>query len=146
MRTVGKYVKTYKLFVLFIFFLIFIQSLSQLFLPTLMGDIVDNGVVKGDITYIWKIGFIMLIVAAIGVLMSITISHYAAKVAMGLGRDVRRDVFTKVSGFSLHEFDSIGTASFITRTTNDVTQIQQATIIVLRMFLMAPFMLIGGLM
>ncbi|MBO1001599.1 ABC transporter ATP-binding protein [Pseudogracilibacillus auburnensis] len=128
-----------------LFFLIFIQSISQLFLPTLMGDIVDNGVVKGDIAYIWKIGFVMLAVAAVGVFMSILISHFASKVAMGVGRKIREDIFTNVSDFSLHEFDTIGTASLITRTTNDVTQVQQATIMVLRMFLMAPFMLIGGL-
>lgn len=110
-----------------------------------MGDIVDNGVVMGNINYIWKIGFVMLLVAAVGVVMSVLISRYASKVAMGVGRDVRRDVFTRVSDFSLYEFDSIGTASLITRTTNDVTQLQQALVMVLRMFLMAPFMLIGGL-
>src|SRR5699024_4246226 len=83
--------------------------------------------------------------AAIGVLMSVIISYYASKVAMSIGRDMREDVFTYVSNFSLHEFDTLGTASLITRTTNDVTQIQQATIMMLRMFLTAPFMLIGGI-
>ena len=87
----------------------------------------------------------MLFVAAIGVLMSVIISYYASKVAMSIGRDMREDVFTYVSNFSLHEFDTLGTASLITRTTNDVTQIQQATIMMLRMFLTAPFMLIGGI-
>ncbi|MFD2132761.1 ABC transporter ATP-binding protein [Pseudogracilibacillus auburnensis] len=145
MRKVANYLLSYKFLIMLLFFLIFIQSISQLFLPTLMGDIVDNGVVKGDIAYIWKIGFVMLAVAAVGVFMSILISHFASKVAMGVGRKIREDIFTNVSDFSLHEFDTIGTASLITRTTNDVTQVQQATIMVLRMFLMAPFMLIGGL-
>src|SRR5690625_379971 len=145
MRKVGTYLLTYKWVVLLVFLLIFIQSLSQLYLPTLMGDIVDNGVVAGDIPYIWKIGFWMLVVAAIGVVMSVLISHYSSKVAMGMGRDIRLDVFTHVSDFSLHEFDKVGTASLITRTTNDVTQLQQAAIMILRMFLTAPFMLIGGL-
>lgn len=144
MRKVGTYLLSYKTMILLVFFFIFVQSLSQLYLPTLMGDIVDNGVVTGDIPYIWKIGFWMLLVAAIGVVMSIFVSHYAAKVAMGMGRDIRHDVFTHVSDFSLQEFDQLGTASLITRTTNDVTQLQQATVMVLRMFLMAPFMLIGG--
>ena len=111
-----------------------------------MGDIVDNGVVTGNIPYIWKVGLIMLGVAALGVLVSTAVSHYAAKVAMGVGRDIRKDVFTHVSGFSLYEFDKIGTASLITRTTNDVNQIQQAMVMMLRMFLMAPFMLFGGLL
>lgn len=145
MRKIGQYVYTYKYIVWLIFLLIFIQSLSQLFLPTLMGDIVDNGVVKGDIPYIWRVGGLMLGVAAVGVLMSVMISYFASKVATSVGRDVRRDVFTRVSDFSLHEFDSIGTASLITRTTNDVNQVQQATVMALRMFLMAPFMLFGGL-
>lgn len=144
MRRVGQYLWSYKSFILLVFFFIFIQSLSQLYLPTLMGDIVDNGVVVGDIPYIWKIGFWMLLVAAIGVAMSIFVSHYSAKVAMSVGRDIRQDVFTHVSDFSLQEFDEVGTASLITRTTNDVTQLQQATVMVLRMFLAAPFMLIGG--
>lgn len=144
MRKVGTYLFTYKWVVLLVFLLIFIQSLSQLYLPTLMGDIVDNGVVKGDIPYIWKIGFWMLLVTGIGVIMSVLVSHYSAKVAMGMGRDIRRDIFTHVSDFSLHEFDELGTASLITRTTNDVTQLQQATVMMLRMFLTAPFMLIGG--
>src|SRR5699024_4072988 len=67
------------------------------------------------------------------------------KVATGVGRDIRHDIFTNVSDFTLEEFDQVGTASLITRTTNDVTQLQQALTMVLRMFLMAPFMLIGGL-
>lgn len=145
MRSLGQALLKYKYIVLLIFLLIFVQALSQLFLPTLMGNIVDNGVVLGDITYIWKVGFVMLGVAAVGVVMSIGISHFSAKVAMSVGRDIRKDVFTHVSSFSLNEFNQIGTASLITRTTNDVTQVQQALIMVLRMFLMAPFMLFGGL-
>lgn len=145
MRKFGSYLFSYKYFILLIFSFIFIQALSQLYLPTLMGDIVDHGVVTGDIPYIWKTGLWMLFVAAIGVLMSVIISYYASKVAMSIGRDMREDVFTYVSNFSLHEFDTLGTASLITRTTNDVTQIQQATIMMLRMFLTAPFMLIGGI-
>src|SRR5699024_3797058 len=145
MRKVGSYVLMYKWMILLIFLFIFVQALSQLYLPTLMGDIVDNGVVVGDIPYIWKIGSWMLLVAAIGAVMSVYVSKYAAKVAMGVGRDIRHDIFTHVSDFTLEEFDQVGTASLITRTTNDVTQLQQALTMVLRMFLMAPFMLIGGL-
>src|SRR5699024_11664900 len=95
MRKVGSYVLTYKWMILLIFLFIFFQALSQLYLPTLMGDIVDNGVVVGDIPYIWKSGFWMLLVAAIGVVMSVYISKYAAQVAMGGGRDIRHDVFTQ---------------------------------------------------
>src|SRR5690625_6384680 len=104
MRKVGTYLLTYKWVVLLVFLLIFIQSLSQLYLPTLMGDIVDNGVVEGNVPYIWKIGFWMLLVAAIGVVMSIFISYFSSKIAMGMGRDVRRDVFIHVGDFDLEVF------------------------------------------
>ena len=106
------YVFTYKFLVLLIFVFIFVQALTQLYLPTLMGDIVDNGVVTGDVPYIWKIGLFMLVVAAVGVIMSVIISHYAAKVAMSVGRDIREDVFTHVSKFTLSEFDTIGYGIF----------------------------------
>lgn len=145
LRKVGLYLLEYRRLVMLVFLLIFIQALSQLYLPTLMGDIIDRGVIVGDIRHIWINGLWMLAVAAVGVAMSIAISHFSAKIAMSMGRDMRRDVFERVSDFSLTEFNEIGTASLITRTTNDVTQVQQATIMVLRMFLMAPFMLIGGL-
>src|SRR5690625_631184 len=105
MRKMATYLFTYKYIILCIFFLVFLQSLSQLFLPTLMGDIVDNGVVTGDIPYIWKIGCWMLVVAALGVLVSVLISYLSANVAMGIGRDIREDVFVHVSNFSLYEFD-----------------------------------------
>lgn len=140
-----RYTYTYKWLIALLFLFIFIQTLTQLLLPTLMGSIVDDGVVLGDIPYIWKIGGIMLVVAALGVVMSTFVSFYASKVAMSVGRDIREDVFRKVTYFSVHDTQSIGTASLITRTTNDITQIQQALVMVLRMFLTAPFMLIGGI-
>lgn len=145
MKTIFRYTFTYKNSLLLLFIFIFIHSLTQLMLPTLMGNIVDNGVVVGDITYIWKIGLLMLFVAALGIVMSIVVSYTASKIAMSVGKNMRNDVFSKVTNFSLHQFDTIGTASLITRTTNDITQIQQALIMILRMFLTAPFMLIGGL-
>jgi ATP-binding cassette subfamily B multidrug efflux pump len=145
MKTIFRYTFTYKNSLLLLFIFIFIHSLTQLMLPTLMGNIVDNGVVVGDITYIWKIGLLMLFVAALGIVMSIVVSYTASKIAMSVGKIMRNDVFSKVTNFSLHQFDTIGTASLITRTTNDITQIQQALIMILRMFLTAPFMLIGGL-
>jgi len=110
-----------------------------------MGDIVDKGVVKGDIPYIWKIGLLMLGIALIGIAASIAASYFSSRAAMGLGRDLRRKLFTHVEKFSLEEFDKVGTASLITRNTNDVTQIQQVAIMVLRMVVMAPLMFAGGL-
>lgn len=145
MKTIFRYASTYKFSILLLFLFIFIQSLTQLGLPTLMGMIVDNGVVVGDIKYILRVGFIMLAVAFLGIIMSVVVSYLAADIAMGVGKHMRKDVFAKVTHFSLHQFDSFGTASLITRTTNDITQIQQALIMFLRMFLTAPLMLIGGI-
>src|SRR5699024_4022870 len=140
-----KNLTVYKWIVVAIFGLVFIQSLSELFLPTLMSNIIDDGVVPGNISVIWKIGGIMLIVTAISAAAAITASYYSSKTAMGLGRDLRRKVFKHVEGYSLQDFDEVGTASLITRTTNDITQIQQVVLMILRMVLMAPIMFIGGL-
>lgn len=140
-----KNLSVYKWIVLAILGLVFIQSMSDLFLPTLMADIIDKGVVIGDISYIWKIGGIMLLVAALGAIASVVASYYSSKAAMGLGRDIRRKVFDHVENFSLQDFDEIGTASLITRTTNDITQVQQVVIMMLRMVVSAPIMLVGGI-
>ncbi|MEK5038538.1 ABC transporter ATP-binding protein [Sporosarcina sp. FSL K6-3457] len=140
-----KNLSVYKWIVVAILGLVFVQSLSDLFLPTLMADIIDKGVVVGNIPYIWKIGGIMLLVAALGAAASVTASYYSSQAAMGLGRDIRRKVFKHVESFSLQDFDEIGTASLITRTTNDITQVQQVVIMMLRMVVSAPIMFVGGL-
>jgi ATP-binding cassette subfamily B protein len=140
-----KNLSVYKWFVLAVIGLVFIQSMADLFLPTLMADIIDNGVVTGDIPYIWKLGGFMLLISIIGAIASIIASYYSSKAAMGLGRDIRKKVFNHVGKFSLQEFDEVGTASLITRTTNDITQVQQVVIMMLRMVVSAPIMLVGGL-
>ncbi|MDX8342553.1 ABC transporter ATP-binding protein [Rossellomorea sp. YZS02] len=140
-----KHLSAYKWMVAGIFALIFIQSMSTLYLPTLMSDIIDKGVVVGDIPYIWKIGGFMLVVSALGAVASIVASYYSSKAAIGLGRDVRRKLFYHIEKFSLQEFDEVGTASLITRTTNDITQVQQVVIMMLRMIISAPIMLVGGI-
>lgn len=140
-----KMLKPYKVFILFVLILVFVQTLSQLYLPTLMADIVDKGIVNGDIPYITKIGTFMLIVALITMVAAILASFFSAKVAVGFGKDLRKRVFNHVENFSLHEFNQIGTSSLITRTTNDINQLQQVTIMLLRMLLAAPMMAIGGI-
>ncbi|WP_214893926.1 ABC transporter ATP-binding protein [Exiguobacterium sp. H66] len=140
-----KNLKVYKWAVLAVLVLVFAQSMSDLYLPTLMADIIDKGVVVGDTGYIWKIGAVMLGITALGATAAIAASYYSSKAAMGLGRDIRRKVFNHVERFSLQEFDQVGTASLITRTTNDITQVQQVVIMMLRMVVSAPIMFIGGL-
>ncbi|MFF2753144.1 ABC transporter ATP-binding protein [Psychrobacillus sp. NPDC058041] len=140
-----KHLTFYKWIIIAVFGLVFIQSMSDLYLPTLMADIIDKGVVVGDTPYIWKIGGLMLLVAAFGAIASVVASFYSSKAAMGLGRDIRRKVFKHVEQFSLQDFDEFGTASLITRTTNDITQVQQVVIMMLRMVISAPIMFVGGL-
>lgn len=140
-----KNLTVYKWIVLAILSLVFIQSMADLFLPMLMATIIDKGVVVGDIPYIWKIGALMLAVSGFSALASVAASYYSSKAAMGLGRDIRRKVFTHIESFSLQDFDKVGTASLITRTTNDITQVQQVVIMMLRMVVSAPIMFVGGL-
>lgn len=138
--------KPYRLAVVLVLLFTFFQALSELYLPTLMADIVDYGIVKGDIPYIWRVGGLMLAVAAGGMLCTIVASYLASKSASGFGRILRGRVFSHVEHFSLQEFDRIGTASLITRTTNDINQVQQVTIMILRMLALAPMMAIGGIL
>src|SRR5690606_9779659 len=91
-----------------------------------------------------RVGGLMLLVALVGALFTVAGGYYSAKVAMGFGKDLRSAVFTKVENFSLQEFNQLGTSSLITRTTNDITQIQQVTLMLLRMMVLAPVMAIGG--
>lgn len=124
MRKLLSYLKPYRMLIVFIVGLLFIQALTDLYMPNLMADIIDVGVINSDIPYIWKVGGFMLIVAAVGTVCSVAASYFAAKVSMSYGKDLRSKVFSHVQRFSLQEFDKVGTASLITRTTNDITQVQ----------------------
>ncbi|WP_127531993.1 ABC transporter ATP-binding protein [Paenibacillus kobensis] len=140
-----RYLKPYRVAVLLVVLFVFLQSLSDLYLPTLLADIVDKGVVTGDTPYIWRIGGFMLLVALGGAACSVGASYLSAKAAGGFGRDLRSRLFAHVEKFSLHEFDKIGTASLITRTTNDITQVQQVLTMMMRVMVMAPLMCFGGI-
>jgi len=140
-----RYLKPYQFTIIGIIILILMQSLADLYLPTLMSDIVNKGLLTGDTGYIWKMGGYMLAVSIVGTIVSVLASLYASKVSSSFGKIVRHDVFNKVEGFSLQEFDKLGTASLITRTTNDINQVQQVILMILRMMVMAPLMCIGGI-
>ncbi|WP_062355260.1 ABC transporter ATP-binding protein [Bacillus kwashiorkori] len=145
MKKLAKFLRPFRMPIIFVLLLVFLQTLSDLYLPTLMSDIIDNGVVNGDIPYIWKIGGFMLLVAAGGMICSILASFFSAKAATGFGRDLRERVFSQVETFSQTEFDQLSTASLITRTTNDIMQVQNVFMMMLRIMLMAPMMAIGGI-
>ncbi|MHA6534588.1 ABC transporter ATP-binding protein [Paenibacillus sp. BAC0078] len=140
-----KQLKPFRLAVAAVLILVFLQSMGDLYLPTLMSDIVDKGIVQGDRSYIWRIGGFMLLVAAGGALCSIIASYLSAKIAAGFGKNTRSRMFNHVENFTLHEFDKLGTASLITRTTNDITQVQTVLTMMLRMMVGAPMMMIGGI-
>ncbi len=140
-----KLLKPYRISIILVLMFIFLQSLSSLYLPNLMSDIVDTGIAKVDISYIIRIGGFMLLVTVAGVLFSIMASWLAARISTGFGKTLRAKLFAHVEEFVLHEFDQIGTASLITRTTNDITQVQQFFNMSLRMMVMAPMMAIGGI-
>ncbi|MNM33089.1 putative ABC transporter ATP-binding protein [compost metagenome] len=140
-----RFLKKYWISVVVILVLIYFQVMAELNLPNLMSDIVDTGIVNSDVDYILQTGGKMLLVALGGTLCSVVAALFASKVAMAFSRDVRREVFTHVEGFSLNEFNKIPTSSLITRTTNDITQVQTVMVMGLRILVMAPIMFVGAL-
>jgi ATP-binding cassette subfamily B protein len=128
-----------------IFALLLVQAITNLSLPTINGDIITNGVVTGDVHYIELRGGLMLVLSAVLVVATIVGVYFGSKTAMAFGRDVRALLFRKVESFSLAELNHFGTASLITRNTNDVYQVQQVVLMLLNIVLAAPFMAIGGI-
>lgn len=124
---------------------VLLQSLCDLYIPALMADIVDNGILKSDISYVVHVGVIMILFTVGIIIFSLVSNFLSAVIAAGFSESLRNDIFEHVENFTLDEFNIFGTASLITRTTNDVTQVQMVILIILRMMVMAPIMAIGGL-
>jgi len=137
-------IKPYRGYVAIVLVLALAQSIGFLLLPRLMSDIVDKGIVKGDQRAILETGGLMLLTSIVGTLCAIAGSFYSSKVATGFGRILRGAIFARVEHFSIHQFDRFGSASLVTRTTNDTTQVQQMLIMMLTMVITAPMMAIGG--
>ena len=143
-RLLRTYLRPYLPQVLVVVVLVAIQSIGNLYLPNLNADIINNGVVKGDVGYIWRTGGVMLgITAVMGVIAVIAI-YWASRASMGVGRDLRAAVFARVQTFSARELNRFGTASLITRNTNDIQQIQLFLQIALTLLVAAPIMAVGG--
>lgn len=121
-----------------------IQVLADLYLPTLTSNITDKGVAQGDVDYIWHTGFVMIGFSLISILAAIANTFFATRESQKLGKQLRTDVYKKSESLTKDAFDKYGTASLITRTTNDVTQIQMVTQMFLRMMINAPITLIGA--
>src|SRR5215467_2985637 len=121
------------------------QSIGFLLLPRLMSDIVDKGIVKGDQRAILETGGLMLLMSVVATACAIGSSYVSAKVATGFGKLLRGAIFARAEHFSIHQFEHFSSASLVTRTTNDTTQVQQMVVMMLTMVITAPMMAIGGI-
>ncbi len=144
MRKLFVYYKPYIGLLLGLIVLLIARSLSELFLPSLNKDIINNGILTLDIGYIWRTGGVMLAITLLLGAVSILVNYLSARISMAFGRDLRKAIFSKVESFAVGELEQIGTPSLITRTTNDVQQIQQAGLMFMRLMISAPLMAVGG--
>lgn len=140
-----RFLKPYRLLLVLIFVLAVAQSASNLYLPNLMSDIVNNGIAKFNTDYIKRTGVLMVLVAVAGTVCAVVGMFFSAQVATNMVKTIRATLFRKVQFFSLHEFDIVSTASLITRTTNDTTQIQQLMVMSLSLLITAPITLVVGI-
>ncbi|MCE4945079.1 ABC transporter ATP-binding protein [Streptomyces noursei] len=143
-RLARAHLRPYRRSISLIVLLQLIQTLATLYLPTLNADIIDNGVVKGDSGYIFGVGGYMVAVTLLQIVCAIGAVYFGARTAMALGRDVRAAVFDRVQSFSAREVGGFGAPSLITRTTNDVQQVQMLVLMTFTMMVSAPIMCIGG--
>jgi ATP-binding cassette subfamily B protein len=123
-----------------------LEAIFELMIPTIMILLIDNGIRYKDLSYIWKIGAIMCVMAIMGVLSSFTCQYYASIVSQGFGTRLRNALFEKIGSFSHNEIDNFGTSSLINRITNDVNQLQVAVAMLIRLAIRVPFLCIGGVM
>ncbi|WP_127794410.1 ABC transporter ATP-binding protein [Agromyces sp. LHK192] len=144
-RLLLRYLKPYKWLLLGVLVFQALSAVGSLVLPRLNADIIDEGVSKGDTEYIWQTGAVMLALSLAQITASIIATYFAAKAAMRLGRDIRNDVFERVSNFSEREVSSFGAGSLITRNTNDVQQVQMLAMSTATFLITAPLLAIGGI-
>ncbi|MBU4464563.1 MAG: ABC transporter ATP-binding protein/permease [Actinobacteria bacterium] len=140
-----RYLKTYRWLLLGVLAFQFASAMASLYLPRLNANIIDKGVAQGDTAYIWSTGTVMLGISLAQITASIIATYFAARAAMAAGRDIRRDVYEKVSGFSEREVSKFGPGSLITRNTNDVQQVQMLAMMGSTMLVTAPMLAIGGI-
>src|SRR5204862_69389 len=144
-RVLRRYLAPYRRQVAIVTALLLLQSVANLYLPNLNADIINNGVAKGDTDYIWRIGALMLGITLVLGVFAIVAVYFASETSMSVGRDVRAGVFERVQSFSAREMNRFGTASLITRNTNDVQQVQLFLQIALTILVSAPILAIGGI-
>lgn len=144
-RLLRRHLRPYTGLLLCVLVLQFAQVMASLYLPTLNADIIDKGVATGDTGYIWRMGAFMLVVSVGQGVCSVAATYLAARSAMSMGRDLRGEVFERVSSFSEREITAFGAGSLITRNTNDVQQVQMLVMMGCTMLVTAPVMAVGGI-
>ncbi|MFJ5935567.1 ABC transporter ATP-binding protein [Streptomyces sp. NPDC093071] len=144
-RLLQTHLRPYRKPIALLVLLQFLQTCASLYLPTLNADIIDNGVVHGDTGYILRFGALMVGVSVVQVVCNVGAVYYGARTASALGRDVRGAVFDRVQSFSARELGHFGAPSLITRTTNDVQQIQMLVLMAFTLMVSAPIMCVGGI-
>ena len=143
-RLLRTYLRPYRRQVAVVVGLLVVQTAGNLYLPNLNADIINNGIVKGNIHYIWTTGLLMLAITLVVGVVAVTAVYWASRVAMGVGADLRGAVFSRVQSFSAREMNRFGTPSLITRNTNDVQQIQLFLQVALTVMVVTPITCIGG--
>ena len=143
-RLLRTFLRPYRNLLAAVLVLQFVQTLATLLLPTLNADIIDKGILTGDTGYIWRLGAVMLGIAAVQVVFAIAATYFGSRAAMAFGRDVRKSLFHQVTGYSAQEVGHFGAPSLITRITNDVQQVQILVVMACTLFVAAPIMLVGG--
>ncbi|GAB2943642.1 ABC transporter ATP-binding protein [Streptomyces heilongjiangensis] len=144
-RLLRSHLRPYKKPIALLVLLQFVQTCATLYLPTLNADIIDNGVVQGDTGYILALGGLMIGISLVQVVCNIGAVYYGARTAAAVGRDVRAAVFDRVQSFSAREVGHFGAPSLITRTTNDVQQVQMLVLMTFTLVVSAPIMCVGGI-
>jgi ATP-binding cassette, subfamily B, multidrug efflux pump len=144
-RLLRQYLRPYRRQIAILVVLLVAQTVGNLYLPNLNADIINNGVVAGNLHYILSTGVVMLAFTLVVGVCAVVAVYWASRVAMGVGADIREAVFTRVQAFSSRDMNSFGTASLITRNTNDIQQIQLFLQVALTMMVIAPIMCVGGI-
>lgn len=145
MKQILKYLKEYKKECICAPLFKLLEASFELIVPLVMAAIIDNGIAASDKPYIWKMGGVLVLLAAVGLVSSVTAQYFAAKAAVGFSTKLRHILFEKIESLSFSKMDTVGTSTLITRMTSDINQVQSGVNLVLRLFLRSPFIVFGAM-
>ena len=145
MKQILKYLKEYKKECICAPLFKLLEASFELIVPLVMAAIIDNGITASDKPYIWKMGGVLVLLAAVGLISSVTAQYFAAKAAVGFSTKLRHILFEKIESLSFSKMDTVGTSTLITRMTSDINQVQSGVNLVLRLFLRSPFIVFGAM-